>query len=150
MARDVGSCARLTVGEILLKKALACRDRIRRIRDALPREPADIVRDERTEAFVAFHLFLLIQDAIDIAAHLVAARGLGVPASHRESFDLLARAGLLSASSASDMGALASLRNRIAHSYGDLDPVRLAAEAPRGLDAAATFLDELAGHIAAT
>jgi uncharacterized protein YutE (UPF0331/DUF86 family) len=41
------------------------------------------------------------------------------------------------------MAALASLRNRIAHSYGDLDPVRMAREAPRGLDAAAKFLDEI-------
>lgn len=138
------------MGEILLKKALACRDRIRKIRTALPANPADIVRDERTEAFVSFHLFLLIQDAIDLAAHLIAARGLGVPASHRESFEVLAKAGLLSAELARDMGALAALRNRIAHAYGDLDPIRLATEAPRGLDAVDKYLDAIANAVAAT
>lgn len=131
------------MGELLLKKALRVRDRIEKLRQALPSDPTDISRDERTEAFIAFGLFLLIQDSIDLAAHLIAARGLGVPTSHRESFETLTRAGLLSAESASAMAALASLRNRIAHAYGDLDPVRMAREAPHGLDAAAKFLDEI-------
>ena len=131
------------MGEILLKKALRIRDRIEKLRQALPADPADIAQDERMEAFISFGLFLLVQDAIDLAAHLIAARGLGVPTSHRESFEILAKAGVLTPESASTMAALASLRNRIAHSYGDLDPVRMAREAPRGLDAAAKFLDEI-------
>ena len=137
------------MGELLLKKALLCRDRIEKIRRALPSEPASILTDERTEAFIAFQIFLLVQDSIDLAAHLIAARGLGVPTSHRESFEILAKAGLVSRETASDMAALASLRNRIAHTYGDLDPVRLVREAPRGLATAARFLDEIADVIAA-
>jgi uncharacterized protein YutE (UPF0331/DUF86 family) len=131
------------VGELLLRKALRIRDRIQKLRQALPPDPADISKDERTEAYIAFGLFLLVQDAIDLATHLIAARGLGVPTSHRDSFEILTKAGVLTPESASAMAALASLRNRIAHSYGDLDPVRMAREAPRGLDAAARFLDEV-------
>jgi len=41
------------------------------------------------------------------------------------------------------MAQMASLRNRIARSYGDLDPVRMVRETPAGLDAVARFLDEL-------
>ena len=92
---------------------------------------------------MSFQLFLLIHDLVDLAAHLVAARGLGLPTSQRETFDLLARAGLITPATARDMGAMASLRNRIAHSYGDLDPVRLAREAPDGLGRATQFLDEI-------
>jgi uncharacterized protein YutE (UPF0331/DUF86 family) len=136
------------VGEVLVKKALACRDRIQKIRAALPANPGDIRSDERTEAFISFNLFLLIQDAIDIAAHVIADSGLALPASHRESFEALAQAGLLSRDTATQMAAMAALRNRIAHSYGDVDPVRLAAEAPQGLAHATRFLDEITARIA--
>jgi uncharacterized protein YutE (UPF0331/DUF86 family) len=132
------------VSELLLRKLALCRARIDKVRRALPSVPEDMLSDERTEAFVAFNLFLLIQDAVDLAAHLIAERGLGIPASQREAFDALARAGLVSLESARAMGQMAALRNRIAHTYGEIDPVRLAREAPIGLDAVSRFLDELA------
>ena len=132
------------MSEILLRKMIACRDRIARIRAALPADPEAIVRDERLEAFISFNLFLLVQDSIDLAAHLIAERAIGVPDSQREAFELLASKGLLSRETADGMGAMASLRNRIAHAYGDLDPVRMAREAPTGLEIVTRFLDQLA------
>lgn len=56
---------------------------------------------------------------------------------------LLRAAGLLSLKTATAMGAMCALRNRIAHTYGDLDPVQMAREAPAGLDSVGKFLDEL-------
>jgi uncharacterized protein YutE (UPF0331/DUF86 family) len=138
------------MSELLLRKALLVRDRIGKIRRALPADPEEVARDERLEAYLAFNLFLLIQDLVDLAAHLVAARGLGVPASQRELFQVLERAAIIAGDTARDMGALASLRNRIAHSYADLDPVRMAREAPAGLDRAEHFLGEIAAAIAAS
>jgi uncharacterized protein YutE (UPF0331/DUF86 family) len=131
------------MGELLLRKILACRERIDKLRAAIPAQPEAVATDERLEAFLSFQLFLLIQDAVDLAAHLVAERGLAVPASQRESFEALARAGVLTAKSAAAMARLASLRNRIAHSYGDLDVVRMVRELPVGLTDAHHFLDEL-------
>lgn len=138
------------MGELLLRKALACRARIEKIRSALPSDPNDVLRDERLEAYVAFNLFLLIQDAVDLAAHLVAARALDVPSSQRETFEALAKAGLIARETAAAMGQMAALRNRVAHSYGDLDPVRMVRETPAGLAAVARFLDEIAGMLAAS
>lgn len=132
------------MGELLLRKAILARDRIEKLRRALPTEPEAVSRDERLEAFLSFHLFLLVQDLVDLAAHVVAARGLGVPASQRELFRALESAGLVSSDTARAMAALASLRNRIAHSYGDLDPVRMVREAPIGLGHAERFLAEIA------
>ena len=74
------------VGEHLLRKLVMCRDRIQKIRDALPSDPNDVMKDERLEAFIAFNLFLLVQDAFDLAAHVVAERGLGISGSLRETF----------------------------------------------------------------
>jgi uncharacterized protein YutE (UPF0331/DUF86 family) len=131
------------VGEHLLRKLVLCRDRVERIRRALPANAEDVMNDERLEAFIAFHLFLLVQDAVDLAAHMVAERGLGIPGSLRETFQMLSNAGLISPESAAAMGGLASLRNRIAHTYGGLDPVRLVRETPGGLDAVSRFLAEV-------
>ncbi|MBI2897457.1 MAG: DUF86 domain-containing protein [Deltaproteobacteria bacterium] len=135
------------MGELLARKMLACRDRIAKLRASLPADAEEVRRDERLEAFISFNLFLLVQDCIDLAAHLVADRGLALPATHRETFLALAGAGLILRETAAELGAMAALRNRIAHSYGDLDPARMAREAPEGLRAVERFLDELAGAI---
>ena len=131
------------MGELLLRKILACRDRIEKLKDAIPVQAEEVAVDERLEAYLSFHLFLLIQDAVDLAAHLVAERGLAVPASQRESFEALARAGVLTAKSAEAMARMVSLRNRIAHSYGEVDVIRMVRELPAGLTDARRFLDEL-------
>jgi len=59
--------------------------------------------------------------------------------------DDVRRLQLIAAETARAMGQMASLRNRIAHSYGDLDPVRMVREAPTGLAHVEKLLDELAG-----
>jgi uncharacterized protein YutE (UPF0331/DUF86 family) len=136
------------LSELLLRKALVCRDRIERIRARLPDDAQAVLQDELLEAFISFQLLLLIQDVVDLAVHLVAARGLDVPGSQREAFEALAKAGLISHDTAAAMGAAAALRNRIAHTYGDVDPVRVVREAPGGLDRVSRFLDEITKVIA--
>ena len=138
------------MGELLIKKFLASRARIAKLRTALPAEATDILQDERLEAYISFGLFLLIQDAIDLAAHLIAARGLGVPSSQRESFEILASADLLKKETAAAMGQIAALRHRIAHSYGEVGPVRVVREAPTGLLIIERYLDEVASVVASS
>jgi uncharacterized protein YutE (UPF0331/DUF86 family) len=138
------------VDEVLLRKAVLCRDRIAKIRRALPADSEELAKDEMLEAFISFNLFLLIQDVVDLATHIVAERGLGIPGSQREVFDTLAGSKLITRSTAEAMASMASLRNRIAHIYGSVDVVRLGREAPTGLDAVGRFLDEIAEALAAT
>jgi len=141
------------VGELLLRKALRLRERIDDLRRALAGEPdvaAAAAADPRLEAYLAFNLFLAIQDAVDLAAHLVSDRGLAIPATQREVFEALAKAGRLSPDTSGAMGALSSLRNRIAHSYGDLDVARLVTEMPLGLDHLERFLAEVTPSLVQT
>lgn len=63
-------------------------------------------------------------------------------------FQSLATAGLLSEETARSLGSLTALRNRIAHAYGDLDPVRMVAEAPAGLAQVERLIEELDRTIA--
>jgi len=141
------------LGDLLLQKSLRLRERIAKLRAALAAEPAlldAISQDEHLEAFLAFNLFLAIQDAVDLAAHVVSTHGLVIPATQREAFEALAKGGRLSTDTSVAMGALASLRNRIAHSYGDLDIRRLVTEMPRGLDHLERFVTELTPSLLST
>ncbi len=78
--------------------------------------------ENRERQYAVLHaLQLAIEASIDIATHICAADGLGIPTSHAEAFDLLQRAGLVDASLVEDLRAMARLRNRIVHLYGDVD-----------------------------
>ena len=79
-------------------------------------------------------MLVAIQEAIDVAFHVSADEGFGIPASYAESFDLLARNGVIDAALATRLARAASLRNRIAHGYAQIDFDRLWDELPDGLD----------------
>jgi uncharacterized protein YutE (UPF0331/DUF86 family) len=70
-------------------------------------------------------MFLAIQESADIASHIVTDEGWGTPATVAEVFEFLQRNGVISATTAGDMGRGTRLRNLIAHAYGDLDAGKL-------------------------
>lgn len=132
------------VDEHLIEQRLAAiADRLERIRQALPPDRAGFLADRTAQEVVAFNLFLAFQEALDLAAHVIADRALELPTTAREHFEVLSRAGLLSPEVAASMGACAGLRNLIAHAYGSLDLGRLYDELPYGRDALMAFSAEL-------
>jgi uncharacterized protein YutE (UPF0331/DUF86 family) len=56
-------------------------------------------------------MLVSIQAAIDISSHLISQNGLGRPATYRETFDILGRAGLIPEELAAELSDLAGLRN---------------------------------------
>ncbi len=112
------------------------RDKIRRIRHVvellercLPDAPAALARDEDALHLVAFRVYLGLQEGIDLASHIIADEGWGPAASLREHFVILARQGVIDADIAASFGDGVKIRNLIGHAYGDVDPVKLHAEA---------------------
>jgi uncharacterized protein YutE (UPF0331/DUF86 family) len=67
-----------------------------------------------------------------------------VPGSYAEAFEILAKHGVLSPEHARELGGIAAVRNRIAHGYASVDPGRLWAELPAGLDALERYVDAIA------
>lgn len=117
-------------------------DRMERRRPAtLDAFRADVDRQDA----LALSLVVALQEAADVALHIASDEGWGVPSSYADSFEVLARRGVITAELAQRMGAIASLRNRIAHGYGTVDFERIWREAPAGVAA----LRELAAAIAA-
>jgi uncharacterized protein YutE (UPF0331/DUF86 family) len=77
--------------------------------------------DVREERFVEHTLQLAIQAALDVASHVVSDERLGEPASNKELFELLARAGWLDAAQVPALRDMAGFRNVLVHGYADVD-----------------------------
>lgn len=108
-------------GEVLARKIAAIRMRTDRVRELCPSSVDEFV-SRRTEAeALILNLFLALQKCSDLAVHLVAELGLGVPGEPRAAFEALARGGHLDTALARKLSAAVGLRNRIAHEYGTLD-----------------------------
>ncbi len=101
-----------------------------------------VLRDALALAFM-----IALQEAIDIAYHIVADEGWGVPDSHRGAFDMLAARGVITQDLAKELSAAASLRNRIAHGYASVEHERLWHELPQGLAALDTFVARVAAWL---
>lgn len=133
------------VDEHLVEQKLAAiRDRIARIEETLPADRVAFLGGRAAQEIVSFNLFVAFQDALDLAAHVIADRGLPLPTTTREHFEILANAKVLTAEVAKAMAGCAGLRNLIAHAYGTLDLGRLYDELPKGRDALRAFCAEIA------
>lgn len=126
------------------QRLAAIQDRIDRITQTLPADSVAFLADRDAQELVAFNLFLAFQDALDLAAHLIADRGYELPTTAREHFEILGRHQVLTPTVAGAMAECAGLRNLIAHSYGNLDLARLYDELPLGRDALLAFCGEVA------
>jgi len=131
-------------GRLLEQRLAAIHDRVARIEAKLPPDRSAFLVDRDAQESVAFNLFLVFQDALDIAAHLIADAGWPLPTTAREHFDILAQKGVVSTTTAGAMARCAGLRNLIAHAYGTLDLGRLYDEIPAGVSALCAFSAEIA------
>lgn len=122
------------------RKLAALRQRIDRVRLKLPTTEQEFLDDADRRELIAFNLFLAFQEALDLAAHLIADAGWDVPATARDHFETLARNGVIPSGLANELAACGGMRNLIAHAYGTLDFARLFREAPAGLAALERYL----------
>lgn len=88
------------------------------------------VRGERRSALLpvdvdditALNLQRAVQAAIDLASHVVAAEGYGLPATAADAFSLLAERGILGGDLAERLRRMVGFRNVAIHEYQELDP----------------------------
>ncbi len=77
--------------------------------------------DYDKQDIIVLNLQRACEQAIDMANDVVNVKKLGWPRTSGESFDLLARAGIIPASMAENMKAMVGLRNVVVHQYQELD-----------------------------
>lgn len=78
--------------------------------------------DWKTQRIIERTLQMTIELCVDIANHIIADRGLRVPATYSEAFDVLGEAGLLDAARRDGMIRMSKFRNVIVHDYARVDP----------------------------
>ena len=118
---------------------------IGRARRRLPKDVSELHQSDDLQDALSMSILVALQEAIDIAFHVLADKGWGLPDAYGESFILLAERGVLRADLAARLSAAVGLRNRLAHGYASVDVDRLWRETPAGLD----DLDAFAGAVAA-
>ena len=102
---------------IILKKLAMLREHAARIRRRLPPTREAFESNVDVQDAVALSFLVAVQEANDIALHLAADEGWGLPSSYAEAFDLLARNHIVTPEHALELAAVAAVRNRIAHGY---------------------------------
>ncbi len=77
--------------------------------------------DWKTQRIVERTLQMAIEVCADVANHVIADRGLRVPATYSEAFDVLAEAGMLPGPERDTMVRIVGFRNVIVHEYARID-----------------------------
>jgi uncharacterized protein YutE (UPF0331/DUF86 family) len=98
-----------------------------------------VASDPERQDALGMALLVAIQEAIDLAFHIVADERWGSPGSYAEGFAILEQHGVITAELAQAMTNATGLRNRLAHGYASIDVPRLLAGLPQGLDALDAF-----------
>ncbi len=92
-------------------------------------------------------LLVAIQEATDIAFHIVADESWGVPSSYAGSYVILSQRGVIDSALADAMSRLVAIRNRLAHGYAAVDIDRIWAEVPAGLDTLERYATAIARFV---
>jgi uncharacterized protein YutE (UPF0331/DUF86 family) len=87
------------------------------------------------------------QICIDVANHLISSEGWRVPKDFRDSFTVLEERGVLDATLAERLRALAGLRNRLVHLYEEVNDGLVHQAIREGLGDLDTFARAIAGFV---
>lgn len=110
-------------------------------------DAAGLLADEVRLGHLKYTFQTAIEACIDAAQHVVAARGLGSPASNAEAFRLLARAELLPDDLAATLAGAVGFRNVLVHGYAEVDD-RLVLENLSKLPALRAFVTAMTSLLA--
>lgn len=138
----------MTDPAIVLRKLSALREHTARMRRRRPEHPEQLRDDVDLQDALSMSLLVCVRTALDIALHVAADEGLGVPATYAEGFRFLANHGTIDAETARRLAGMAALRNRIAHGYASVDFERVWGELPAGIVAFDAFAGAITRYLA--
>jgi uncharacterized protein YutE (UPF0331/DUF86 family) len=119
---------------VILAKAETIGRCVRRAREERAAAGAAFVGDYTRQDAAVLNVQRACEAAVDIAHRIVRLRALGLPASHREAFDLIASADLITVELADALKRMVGFRNVAVHQYAKLDLAVLERVIDAGLD----------------
>ncbi len=97
------------------------RGNIRRLSEIRAAGHDEFLADDVAQAAVTRWLQTAIEAMIDIANHVIAREGLGVPRSYADTMEILVGEGVLPREGRDRLGAMVRFRNRVVHLYDRVD-----------------------------
>jgi uncharacterized protein YutE (UPF0331/DUF86 family) len=137
----------MTDTKLVLAKLTTLREHVDRMERRRPPALEDFRADVDRQDALALSLMVSLQEAADIALHIASDEGWGIASSYAESFELLARQGVIAPDLARRMVGIAALRNRVAHGYASVDVERLWREAPVGVASLREYASAIAEYL---
>ena len=106
--------------DVVLAKVAAIQKCLKRIRDVTGLDPDRLEEPDAQDIFV-LNLQRAIQSTIDLATHIVASEGLGIPDTIRANFVLLEDAKIIKRTLCKKMQSMVGFRNIAIHDYQAID-----------------------------
>lgn len=106
--------------DVIFAKVSAIQKYLKRIQEVTKLNP-DSLDDEITEDVFVLNLQRAVQSCIDIAGHIVASMGLGVPNSVKENFIKLEESKIIQPELSKKLQAMVGFRNIAIHEYEKID-----------------------------
>lgn len=107
-------------GDVLINKAATIERAVGRAREEYECEPASFASNFTRQDAAILNIQRACEAALDMAQHLIRCDTLGVPQSARDSFELLARAGVIEPALADSLKRMVGFRNIAVHDYQQL------------------------------
>ncbi|MBI4366086.1 MAG: DUF86 domain-containing protein [Deltaproteobacteria bacterium] len=106
--------------DVVFEKIGQIQNGLRRIQERT-QGSSESLHDIDTQDIFVLNLQRAVQSCIDLAAHIIADEGLGLPADLKENFLLLERAGLIRAAVSERLQKMVGFRNIAVHDYTAID-----------------------------
>lgn len=128
---------------VLAERTAGVQRHLRRVRDRLPEDPAELQPMSDATDAVVLHLWQAIQIVIDVAVSACVGLGLGSPPTYRDAFRLLGEHDVVDDELAARLARAAGFRNVVVPAYAELDLALLHRVATHGPDDLVAFLAAL-------
>ena len=107
--------------DLIIAKAGSVRSHLNRVYEKRNVDLDGFLKDIDTQESILFNIQMAVQNCIDIAAHIISEKGLGVPGSTTEMFYVLGKNGYLDSDLTQKMVKAIGFRNLIVHEYGKIE-----------------------------
>ena len=104
------------VDDVVLNKVAIIERCIRRIHEEYQGDFSNLENYTKQDSII-LNIQRACEASIDLAMHIVASKGLGIPQSSREAFDLVQQVGIIDEHLAQKLKAMVGFRNIAVHNY---------------------------------
>jgi len=108
------------VDDVVFNKVAIIERCIRRIQEEYQGNFLNLENNTKQDSII-LNIQRSCEASIDLAMHLVASKGLGIPQSSRDAFDFLQQAGIIDEHLAQKLKAMVGFRNIAVHNYQTVD-----------------------------